>query len=197
MVPAITTTLAITAAIVNVSVYHAIIGETDANPMQPADATVTYVDANLATEHHCAVSQDLLWFRGGPVHYGDLVVLDLPGMATYWRVSDTMHISVTQHVDLLVPDDVMGYWTGVPITISTGGEIDLYREVRQCVEAREGRREETCKALPSDCVSAGPCPVERRTYRRSRPRRPHDRTRCSPRADRRVQELRQAYVSAR
>jgi len=161
----VSTTLLITLALVNVSVYHPVMEETDANPMQPADPTITYVDVDPAIEHHCAVSQDLLWFRGGLVHFGDFIVLDLPGMATYYRISDTMHVSVTQHIDLLVPEGVMGYWRNVPVKIIAGGKIDLHREGRQDMETWRGRGPEACSTVPGDCFPRRSCSMARCTRR--------------------------------
>jgi 3D (Asp-Asp-Asp) domain-containing protein len=54
---------------------------------------------------YCAVSQDLLWYNGGPVRYGDtIVVLDSRYKGKYVAV-DTSAPFVKKNIDVFVPCD--------------------------------------------------------------------------------------------
>ena len=103
--------------VTTVTVYHAIEAQTDASPLVTADGSRITPEI---VEHGrwCAVSQDLLWFKGGPLHWGDTIRVEGIGeLSGNWQVRDTMHDSVTGYVDLLVPLGTMGVWTeGVEVS---------------------------------------------------------------------------------
>ena len=124
---------------VDVYVYWAVESQTDGAPLQPADSTVSYADVDPAKERHCALSQDLLWFTGGPARFGDYVVFDHPDILSLWRVSDAMHGSVTQSADLLVPEGQFGLWRGVHAMIIRGEDYAVRTKNRRHVVGRHRR----------------------------------------------------------
>jgi len=104
-----------------VTVYHAVPEQTDATPTATADGS-RLTPAIIHNRRYCAVSQDLLWFRGGPLHYGDSVLVDIDSeLAGLWIVHDTMHENVTGYVDLLVPQDVTVCWVAEGVKVRHPG----------------------------------------------------------------------------
>lgn len=93
-----------------VTVYHAMAEQTDSTPLVTADGS--YLTPEIIQEgRYCAVSQDLLWFTGGILRWGDAIWVDIDGdLAGQWFVHDTMAAGLTGYVDLLVPEDVLECW---------------------------------------------------------------------------------------
>ena len=105
---------------VTITSYQAVESQTDGNPFITADGT----DLRETNEQVCAVSQDLLWFMGGVVRWGDTLWLYTPPAVAQCVVRDTMaatvfrggeEVPLMQHVDLL--DGVYGKWTGRALLI--------------------------------------------------------------------------------
>ena len=102
-----------------VTVYHATVEQTDDTPLVTADGSRITPEI-VASGRWCAVSQDLLWFRGGPLHFGDTISITSIGeLSGFFVVHDTMATKVYRngawepvvgYVDLLVDEDVIGYW---------------------------------------------------------------------------------------
>jgi len=104
--------------VVEITSYQAVPEQTDAAPFMTASG----IDLRETSEKVCALSQDLLWFKGGLVRWGDLVILRIsgrPDLSGPWRVVDTMaeevyrngeFVPIEQHIDLLI--DEYGKWSG-------------------------------------------------------------------------------------
>ena len=92
-----------------VTVYHATVAECDGDPLTTADGTTW---ETIAGQRIAAVSQELLWWNGGPVRWGDAIWVDIPDerLAGLWWVRDTMWAGVQGYVDLAVPEGIMGCW---------------------------------------------------------------------------------------
>ena len=100
-----------------VTVYHLAVEETDSEPFATADGTRIYsTDQRIA-----ALSREMLARWGGSVSYGDMIWVEVPdsSLSGLWTVRDTMATKVYRsgvwepvvgYVDLLVSEDVMGYW---------------------------------------------------------------------------------------
>jgi len=90
-----------------ITVYHAVPEQTDDAPLVTADGTRIEGKQRIA-----AVSQELLWYNGGPVRYGDYiwVEVDMAELAGLWRVYDTMWEGVDSYVDLLVESHIEECW---------------------------------------------------------------------------------------
>ena len=111
---------------VTITSYQAVVEQTDGAPFITADGT----DLRETDERVCALSRDLLWRWGGPVRWGDLVWLYVPGhpeLSGPWTVRDTMaetifrdgkEVPLICHVDLLT--EIYDRWTGRALLI--GGE---------------------------------------------------------------------------
>ena len=86
---------------VTVTMYHATRGQTDSTPNITADGTV--INPWKASEYrYIALSRDLLTRWGGPLDYGDWVVIE--GTGKYdgvYQVRDTMNPKFTKRVDIL------------------------------------------------------------------------------------------------
>jgi len=101
------------------TVYHATVEQTDDDPLTTADGTILTPET-IEHAHYCAVSQDLLWFTGGPLHFGDTIRVDgIGALSGFFTVRDTMATEVYRggawepvvgYVDLLVGEDIIGYW---------------------------------------------------------------------------------------
>ena len=95
------------------TVYHAVTEQTDNTPRVTADGTHITGDQRIA-----AVSQELLWYNGGPVHYGDYLWVEIDSeLRGLWQVHDTMWAGVTGYVDLLTGPEVLECW----VTEERGG----------------------------------------------------------------------------
>lgn len=114
---------------VAITSYQAVVEQTDGAPFITADGT----DLRETDERVCAVSQDMLWFKGGVVQWGDTLWLYIPrypeGPVVQCVVRDTMAakiyrdgklVALVQHIDLL--DGDYGKWTGRALL--TGGYND-------------------------------------------------------------------------
>ena len=87
---------------VTVTIYHAVIGQTDSTPHILADGTK--IDIKRAGSYrYCALSRDLLERWGGEFAYGDTIYIDNIGkFSGAWIVKDTMNKRWTKRVDLLL-----------------------------------------------------------------------------------------------
>jgi hypothetical protein len=128
------------------TVYHAVASQTDDTPFTTADGTrVDPAKVASGEQRIAAVSRDLLSRWGGPLHYGDRIIVkgagDLDGA---WFVHDTMNrrygktapsfdhgvrgvvsphplptyeVDGFHHLDLLVPSNRLGKWLGVEVVL--------------------------------------------------------------------------------
>tara|TARA_Y100000310_G_C20402889_1_gene678254 strand:+ start:317 stop:793 length:477 start_codon:yes stop_codon:yes gene_type:complete len=87
---------------VTVTMYNAIVGQTDSTPDITADGTK--INVNKATEHrYVALSRDLLQRWGGPFKYGDFIILKNAGdHGGVYQVRDTMSPKFINRVDILL-----------------------------------------------------------------------------------------------
>ena len=112
---------------VTITVYQMVESQTDGNPHITADGT----DLRETNEVVCALSQDLMFFRGGPAQWGDALWLCIPnypeGPVVECIVRDTMaetiyrvgkEVPLVCHVDLL--DGAYGKWAGHALLIRRG-----------------------------------------------------------------------------
>ena len=89
-----------------ITVYHAVPEQTDNTPRVTADGTRIVDGQRIA-----AVSQELLWYNGGPVRYGDYLWVEIDSeLRGLWQVHDTMWAGVTGYVDLLTGPEVYECW---------------------------------------------------------------------------------------
>ena len=90
------------------TVYHAVPEQTDDTPLITADGTRIDPD-NIG--RIAAVSQELLWYNGGPIRYGDYLWVEIDNeLRGLWRVHDTMWEGVDRYVDLLVDSHIEECW---------------------------------------------------------------------------------------
>ena len=86
---------------VTVTMYHATTGQTDSTPNITADGTI--INPWKASQYrYVALSRDLLSRWGGPLDYGDWIVIE--GTGKYdgvYQVRDTMAAKFTKRVDIL------------------------------------------------------------------------------------------------
>ena len=93
-----------------ITVYHAVEAQTDASPLVTADGSRITPEI-VEDGRWCAVSQELLAFKGGPLHFGDTIRVEGIGeLSGSYFVHDTMHESITGYVDLLVPVGINECW---------------------------------------------------------------------------------------
>jgi 3D (Asp-Asp-Asp) domain-containing protein len=88
---------------VTATMYEPLVAQTDATPNITADGT--RINTRHAGKYRfVAVSRDLLAINGGPLHYGDYVIIEgISGVYDgVWQVKDTMHPRWTDRIDLLV-----------------------------------------------------------------------------------------------
>jgi len=110
-----------------VSVYH-IGAQHDSDPF----ITATGLDIRTLEpgETICAISEENLRRSGGPVDFGDTLVLGHPGrhVANVCEVQDAMSnriwdkglgewVPLVGYVDILVPPDIMEFWYDVPVFV--------------------------------------------------------------------------------
>jgi len=103
---------------VTATVYHATENQTDSTPMITADNTdLSKIDINKYKI--IAVSRDLLYMNGGPLKFGDTVLVSGAGpMNGIWHVHDVMNARYTNYIDFLVDSSVRsGKWENVELTI--------------------------------------------------------------------------------
>lgn len=87
--------------VVDVTMYHPVEAQTNANPDIVADGT--RFDINIATElNWIALSRDLHQRWGGPLAFNDVVFLKIPGEeGRFFKVKDIMNRRFTMRVDIL------------------------------------------------------------------------------------------------
>ncbi len=84
------------------TVYHATAAQCDGNPLETADGS-RIVAARIPRLRWCAVSQDLLTRRGGPLNFGDTLCVREGGRLNgRWVVRDVMNYRHRRHIDFLV-----------------------------------------------------------------------------------------------
>ena len=80
------------------------------------DSSNSVFNPNDATRlRWCAVSQDLLWFNGGPIKYGDVIWVNAGRMTGKYTVKDAMAPHMKHSVDILVSNGDHyheGRWVG-------------------------------------------------------------------------------------
>lgn len=85
------------------TVYHATVAQCDGNPLETADGS-RIVRHRVPKLRWCAVSQDLLARRGGPLNFGDtLLVREAGRLNGRWVVRDVMNQRHRRRIDFLVP----------------------------------------------------------------------------------------------
>lgn len=90
-----------TLIIVYATMYHPVSGQCDDSPDVTADQSkIPNIDS---CSHLCwiAVSQDLLWFNGGPIRYGDTVYIEAGHKTGYYVVRDAMNRRFKKKIDFL------------------------------------------------------------------------------------------------
>lgn len=95
---------------VTATMYHPVLGQCDATPDITADQTkIPNVDS-CSHLNWIAVSQDLLWFNGGPFRYGDRVVVTNAGHKDgVYTIRDAMNKRFTYKIDFLESVNTRGY----------------------------------------------------------------------------------------
>ncbi len=84
------------------TVYHAVAAQCDGNPLETADGS-RIVRSRIPELRWCAVSQDLLHHKGGPLRYGDTVKVSNAGkLSGRWVVRDAMNRRHRRRIDFLV-----------------------------------------------------------------------------------------------
>ena len=111
-----------------VSVFHAVEAQTDDSPL----ITATGLDIRSLSprETICAISEENLSRSGGPVDFGDTLVLghNSQNVANECEVQDAMSkkiwdksigewVPLVGYVDILVAQDIMGFWYDVPVSV--------------------------------------------------------------------------------
>lgn len=87
---------------VTATMYEAKRNQTDTTPNITADGT--RINTRYAGKYrYIAVSRNLLALNGGPLSYGDYIIVEgISGMYDgVWQVKDTMHSRWTNRIDLL------------------------------------------------------------------------------------------------
>ena len=94
---------------IKATMYHAVIGQCDDSPDITADQTkIPNVDS-CSHLNWVAVSQDLLWFNDGPIHYGDTVYIIAGHKTGFYIVRDAMNKRWKRKVDFLESTGVESY----------------------------------------------------------------------------------------
>tara|TARA_R110000737_G_scaffold175337_1_gene200588 strand:+ start:73 stop:618 length:546 start_codon:yes stop_codon:yes gene_type:complete len=95
---------------VTATMYHPVLGQCDATPDITADQTKIPNIDSCSHLNWIAVSQDLLWFNGGPFHYGDRVVVTNAGHKDgVYTIRDAMNKRFTYKIDFLESVNTRGY----------------------------------------------------------------------------------------
>ena len=86
---------------VDATMYHPVESQCDATPLNTADGS--RIDPyNVSSWNWIAVSQDLLWFNGGPFRYGDSVyVHGTPNKDGIYYIHDAMNRRMKTKIDFL------------------------------------------------------------------------------------------------
>ena len=95
---------------VTATMYHPVLGQCDATPDITADQSKIPNIDSCSHLNWIAVSQDLLWFNGGPFHYGDRVVVTNAGHKDgVYTIRDAMNKRFTYKIDFLESVNTRGY----------------------------------------------------------------------------------------
>ena len=81
--------------------YYPVIGQCDDTPDITADQTKIPNIDSCSHLNWIAVSQDLLWFNGGPIRYGDTVYVFAGHKTGQYIVRDAMNKRFTFKIDFL------------------------------------------------------------------------------------------------
>jgi len=84
--------------------YQPVEAQCDATPLNTADGSfIDTTKLEIYDFRWCALSQDLLWFNGGPYHYGDFIRVYSPNeeYSGLWQVHDCMNKRYTNRIDFL------------------------------------------------------------------------------------------------
>ena len=86
---------------VNATMYHPVEAQCDDTPLNTADGS--RIDPNkVSSWNWIAVSQDLLWFNGGPFRYGDSVYVEgTPTKDGVYYIHDAMNSRMKTKIDFL------------------------------------------------------------------------------------------------
>ena len=94
---------------VTVTMYHATRSQTDSTPNITADGTKINI-WKASNYRYVAVSRDLLSRWGGPLNYGDWIVIEGAGKNSgVYQVRDTMNPKWVNVVDILESENVQPY----------------------------------------------------------------------------------------
>jgi|TARA_R110000744_G_scaffold335828_1_gene441152 hypothetical protein len=92
------------------TMYHAVVGQCDDTPDITADQTKIPDIHNCTNLNWIAVSQDLLWFNGGPYRYGDKVIIMNAGHKDgIYTIRDAMNRRFKHKIDFLESVGSKGY----------------------------------------------------------------------------------------
>ena len=83
------------------TMYHPVVGQCDDTPDITADQTKIPDIYDCSHLRWIAVSQDLLWFNGGPIRYGDTVYVYAGHKTGAYIVRDAMNKRFTNKIDFL------------------------------------------------------------------------------------------------
>ena len=93
--------------------YQPVEAQTDATPFNTADGS--FIEAEKLKNGElrwCALSQDLLWYRGGRFRYGDSLYVhsEQKAIKGWWIVHDCMNSRYTNRIDFLqwFDDEISG-----------------------------------------------------------------------------------------
>ena len=86
---------------VKATMYHPVIGQCDDTPDITADQTKIPDIYDCSHLRWIAVSQDLLWFNGGPIRYGDTVYVYAGHKTGAYIVRDAMNKRFKYKIDFL------------------------------------------------------------------------------------------------
>ncbi len=83
------------------TMYYPVVGQCDDTPDITADQTKIPNIDSCSHLNWLAVSQDLLWFNDGPIHYGDTVYVIAGHKTGYYIVHDAMNRRFKNKIDFL------------------------------------------------------------------------------------------------
>jgi len=94
---------------IKATMYHAVRGQCDDSPDVTADQTKIPNIDSCSHLNWIAVSQDLLWFNDGPIHYGDTVYIIAGHKTGFYIVRDAMNKRWMHMIDFLESTGVEAY----------------------------------------------------------------------------------------
>ena len=95
---------------VSATMYYPVVGQCDDTPDITADQTKIPDIHNCTNLNWIAVSQDLLWFNGGPYRYGDKVIIMNAGHKDgIYTIRDAMNRRFKHKIDFLESVGSKGY----------------------------------------------------------------------------------------